>query len=78
MRSERTPESTVLGYRIERLDEYDENGLHAGSRYEVICPHSGNVLVSLSSLRAARRYVLAHEMRQMRQAKSDSGRRGAA
>lgn len=63
MRSQRISESKVLGYDINRLDEYDDSGLLHSTRYEVMCPRRGAMLASFPGLRAARRYVLVHELR---------------
>jgi hypothetical protein len=59
----RIAESSVLGYGIERLDEYDETGLLYSIRYEVMCPYTGTVLGSYPTLRAARRRVILRELR---------------
>ena len=67
MRSIRTSETTVLGYHIERLDEYEQSGMLKSIRYEVLCPHTGAVLGSHSSLRAAHKHVILHELRSARQ-----------
>jgi hypothetical protein len=66
MRSMRSIESRVLGYGIERLDEYDDTGLLRSMRYEVMCPQTGAVLASHPSLRSARRCVILLEMRNAR------------
>lgn len=66
MRSNRTRQATVLGHSIERIDEYDEVGLRSNVRYEVMCPYTGAVLTSRATLRAAKRYVILHELRSIR------------
>ncbi|HET8942486.1 MAG TPA: hypothetical protein VFN13_10935 [Rudaea sp.] len=66
MRSNRTRQATVLGHGIERIDEYDEVGLLSNVRYEVMCPYTGAVLTSRATLRAAKRYVILHELRLIR------------
>jgi hypothetical protein len=63
MRSMRIAESSVLGYPIERLDEYDDTGLPCSIRYEVMCPYTGMVLGSYPTLRAARRRIILRELR---------------
>ena len=63
MRSQRISETRVLGYPIDRLDEYDDAGLLRLTRFEVLCPRRGAVLASFPDLRAARRYVLVQELR---------------
>jgi len=67
MRCIRHSQSSVLGYPIERLDEYDDRGLLRSMRYEVRCPHTGAVLGDHGSLRAARKHVILHELRAARQ-----------
>ena len=67
MRCFRSSESSVLGYRVERVDEYDEMGMLRSMRYEVMCPFTGVVLGSHPSLRAARKHVVLHELRAARQ-----------
>ena len=67
MRCIRHPQSPVLGYRIDRLDEYDDNGLLRAMRYEVLCPQTGAALGSHASLRAAHKHVILHELRTARQ-----------
>jgi hypothetical protein len=63
MRSMRTAETNVLGYNIERVDEYDDVGLLRSMRHEVLCPQTGAVLASHKTRRAAERFVIAHELR---------------
>jgi hypothetical protein len=58
----RTLETRMLGYAIERLDEFDDHGLPRSVRYEVLCPHTQAVLASRATLREARRFVLVHEL----------------
>jgi len=65
MRSMRVAESKVLGYSIERVDEYDEIGLLRSKRHEVLCPQTGAVLASHATRRAAERYVIACELGQI-------------
>ena len=62
MRSIRVMESKVLGYNIERVDEYDDVGLLRSMRHEVLCPQTGAVLASHASKRAAERFVIAREL----------------
>jgi hypothetical protein len=66
MRSARIHELNMLGYAIERLAEFDDTGLTRSIRYEVMCPETGAVLASQPSLRAARRFVIARELRAAR------------
>jgi len=72
MRCIRNAESAVLGYRIERVEEYDASGMLQAMRYEVICPHTGATLGNHASLRAAQKHVILHELhasRALRQAR---------
>jgi len=67
MRSLRCTEAQVLGYKIERLDEYDDAGLLQAMNYEVLCPRTGAVLASVANAQAAKRYVILHELRAIRE-----------
>jgi hypothetical protein len=67
MRSLRCTETQVLGYRIERLDEYDDAGLLHSMNYEVLCPRTGAVLASVANAQAAKRFVILHELRAIRE-----------
>lgn len=67
MRSNRSLESWMLGYRIERLEERDDPGGVRAISFEVLCPRSGTVLGSFTSPSEAKRYVLVHELRIIRQ-----------
>ena len=67
MRSLRCTEAQVLGYRIERLDEYDDTGLLHSMNYEVLCPRTGAVLASLANAQAAKRFIVLHELRAIRE-----------
>lgn len=67
MRSLRCTEAQVLGYQIERLDEYDDAGLLQSMNYEVMCPRTGAVLASVANAQAAKRYVILHELRAIRE-----------
>jgi hypothetical protein len=62
MRSKRVTETKVLGYNIERVDEYDDAGLLRSMRHEVLCPQTGAVLASHGTRRAAERFVIAREL----------------
>ena len=62
MRSMRFAKTKVLGYHIERVDEYDDVGLLRSIRHEVLCPQTGAVLASHVSRRAAERFVIAREL----------------
>jgi hypothetical protein len=67
MRSQRCTEAEVLGYSIERLDEFDDAGMLHSMRYEVLCPRTGAVLANLGNVQAAKRFVIVHELRVIRE-----------
>lgn len=66
MRSKRTVESRIFGYRIERLEEFDNAGPPCATRFEVVCPRSGTVLGNFDDAVDAKRFVLVHELRLIR------------
>lgn len=66
MRSQRCLETRMLGYRIERVDEFDGAGPPCATRYEVLCPRSGGVLANFAEAGEAKRFVLVHELRAIR------------
>jgi hypothetical protein len=66
MRSKRCLETRMLGYKIERLDEYDDAGPPFSTRFEVLCPRSGAVLGDFADVGEAKRFVLVHELRAIR------------
>jgi hypothetical protein len=74
MRCLRIAESQVLGYWIERAEEYDDLGLLQSIHYEVLCPRTSAVLGSYSSVRAARRHVIVHELREVARGKTEAKR----
>lgn len=63
MRSVRSVETRVLGYLIERLDQYDATGMLQSHAYEIQCPHTGRNLGRHANLRMAKRAVILHELR---------------
>lgn len=65
MRSSRREEKQALGYTIVRFELYDDEGALASRSYEVTCPRTAAVLAREQSLRAARRFVVMHELRGM-------------
>ena len=65
MRSARREEKKVFGYTIVRCELYDDSGVLVSRCYEVSCPRSAAVLGLQQSLRAARRFVVMHELRGM-------------
>lgn len=62
MRSVRSVETKVLGYVIERLDQYDVGGDLQSRQYEIQCPHTGNRIGRHANLRMAKRAVILHEL----------------
>jgi hypothetical protein len=67
MRCTRKSEASVFGYRIECLQEYDDNGLPCPPRFEVLCPKTGAVLGAFDDAQAAKRYAIVHELRAIRE-----------
>lgn len=65
MRSARREEKQVFGYAIVRFELYDDAGALVSRCYEVSCPRTATVLGRQQSLRAARRFVVMHELRGM-------------
>ena len=63
MRSVRSVETQVLGYLIERLDQYDATGMLQSHAFEIQCPHTGRKLGRHANLRMAKRAVILHELR---------------
>jgi hypothetical protein len=63
MLSTRREEKQVFGYAITRLEQYDDSGTLKSRCYQVSCPRSGAVLGRQQSLRAAKRFVVMHELR---------------
>ena len=61
MRSFRTPETTIFGYPIERLENKDELGFTDSRCFEVLSPDNGSVLASFSNRRDAESFVLSRE-----------------
>jgi len=65
MRSARREEKQVFGYTIVRFEIYDDEGALLSRCYEVTCPRTAAILGRQQSLRAARRFVVMHELRGM-------------
>ncbi len=63
MRNMRREEKQVFGYVIIRLEQYDNDGALQSRCYEVLCPRTAIVLGRQPSLRAAKRFVVMHELR---------------
>ncbi|MGH8040637.1 MAG: hypothetical protein ACREPN_01175 [Rudaea sp.] len=66
MRSRRETESKVFGYTIERLNEFEDNGLPCAPRYEVLCPRTGAVLGNFADTQTAKRFIIVRELRAIR------------
>jgi hypothetical protein len=62
MRSVRIQESVMLGYSIERVQDYDAIGLLHETRYEVFCADSGAVIGNTETLRSAQNLILTYEL----------------
>jgi hypothetical protein len=71
MRSVRSVICMMLGYSIERLDAYDDRGLSISIRFEVRCPHTGLVITSSATLRAARQCIIGRELGAAGMARND-------
>lgn len=63
MTDQRRIELTVLGYRIERVQELDEHGDVARQRYHVLAPGSDALLGSFAQRVEAEREIVARELR---------------
>ena len=63
MRNVRSVETNVLGYVIERLEQYGSSGDLESCHYEIRCPHTGTRLGPHVNLRMAKRAVILHELR---------------
>jgi hypothetical protein len=63
-RHRRTGEISVLGYRIERVEDCDEQG-RVALWYEVLAPDSGAVLGSFADRVQAERHVVGLELSTM-------------
>jgi hypothetical protein len=63
MRSARREERQVFGYTIVRFELYDDADALVSRCYEVSCPRTAAVLGRQQSLRAARRFIVMHELR---------------
>jgi len=70
MRNMRREEKQVFGYLIIRLEQYDTEGALQSRCYEVLCPRTAVILGRQPSLRAAKRFVVTHELRDF----SESGK----
>ena len=62
MRSLRVTEKIMLGYSIERVENYDEIGLLQETRYEILSAASGEVIGNKDSLRGAQNFVIEREL----------------
>lgn len=62
MRERRSIEVNVLGYRIERVQAFDDQGDVASQRYEVLAPGTQTLLGSFAQRVEAERAVIAREL----------------
>lgn len=62
MRNQRHTEVNVLGYRIERIRQFDEQGIATSQWYEVLAPESDIVLGSFAQRAEAEREIIAREL----------------
>jgi hypothetical protein len=62
MRERRHTEVNVLGYRIERIQTFDERGDVATQRYEVLAPESRALLGSFTHRAEAERDIITREL----------------
>jgi hypothetical protein len=62
MRDQRHTEVNVLGYRIERVQRFNEEGDIAVQWYEVLAPDSHALLASFAHRAEAERDVIAREL----------------
>ena len=62
MRERRTIESDVLGYRIERVQAFDDRGDVSSCRYEVLAPGTQALLGCFANRVEAERAVIAREL----------------
>lgn len=63
MRNQRHTEVNVLGYRIERLQAFDDHGGIAAQWYEVLAPESDALLGSFAHRAEAEREIITRELR---------------
>ena len=62
MRSLRVTEKIMLGYSIERVENYDEIGLLQETRYEILSSETGEVVGNKDTLRGAQNLVIEREL----------------
>ncbi len=62
MRDKRIIEVNVLGYRIERVQTYNDRGERAAHRYEVLAPESHALLGSFAQRAEAERAIIMREL----------------
>lgn len=62
MRNKRSCEVNVLGYRIERVQTFDDLGDRAVYWYEVVAPEAGGLLGSFAQRAEAERAIVLREL----------------
>jgi hypothetical protein len=62
MRSLRVTEKIMLGYSIERVENYDEIGLLQETQYEILSSATGEVVGFKDTLRGAQNLVIEREL----------------
>jgi hypothetical protein len=62
MRDHRHTEVNVLGYRIERVSQFDDQGDIAARWYEVLAPESAVLLGSFAHRAEAERDIVTREL----------------
>jgi hypothetical protein len=62
MRDQRHTEVNVLGYRIERVRQFDDVGNIATQWYEVLAPESDTVLGTFAHRAEAEREIITREL----------------
>lgn len=62
MHDQRKTEVNVLGYRIERVQSFDDRGHVAARWYEVLAPESDALLGSFAHRAEAEREIVAREL----------------
>ncbi len=62
MRDQRHTEVNVLGYRIERVCQFDPQGEIAAQWYEVLAPESAALLGSFAHRAEAEREIVSREL----------------
>jgi hypothetical protein len=78
MHDKRKTEVNVLGYRIERVQQFNEHGDIAAHWYEVLAPGSTRVLGTFAHRAEAEREIVSRELRAIQRPAAYPGDRIAA